>query len=67
MSEAGVLLNIASDHCVIYASLEHKISTLHSYKHLVWDYKRENYDASRQLLHNALAIHVIIVMILSLL
>ncbi len=53
ISEAGFLPKITSDHCVICASLEHKIPKLKMSKHMVWDYKRVNYAASRQLLPNA--------------
>ncbi len=53
ISEVGVRPKIASDHCVIHATLKHKIIKIHSYKRMVWDYKRGDYDAFRQLLLHA--------------
>ncbi len=53
ISEVGVRPKIASDHCVVHATLNNKIIKIHSYKHMVWDYKRGDYDAFRQLLLHA--------------
>ncbi len=51
--EVGVRPKIASDHCVVHATLKHKIIKIHSYKCMVWDYKRGDYDAFKQLLLHA--------------
>ena len=53
VSEVGVRPQIASDHCVVHATLKHKIIKAHSYKRMVWDYKRGDYEAFRQLILHA--------------
>ncbi len=52
-SEVGVRPKIASDHYIVHATLKHKIIKIHSYKRMVWDYKRGDYDTFRQLLLHA--------------
>ncbi len=54
ISEVEIRPTIASDHCVVHATLKHRIIKIHSYKYMVWDYKRGYYDAFRQLLLHAL-------------
>ncbi len=53
ISEVGVRPKIVSDHCVVHATLKYKIIKIYSYKRMVWDYKRGDYDAFRQLLLHA--------------
>ncbi len=53
ISEIGIRPKIASHHCIVRATLKHKIIKTHSYKCMVWDYKRGDYDAFRQLLLHA--------------
>ncbi len=53
ISEVGVKPKIASDHCVVHDTLKIKIIKIHSYKRMVWDYKRWDYDTFRQLLLHA--------------
>ncbi len=53
ISEVMVRPKIASDHCVVHATLKHKIIKIHSNKHMVWDYKRGDYDTFRHLLLHA--------------
>ncbi len=53
ISKVGVRPKIAIDHCVVHATLKHKIIKIHNYKRIVWYYKRGDYDAFWQLLLHA--------------
>ena len=53
IENVGVRPKIASDHCVIHATLTSKIPKPKSYKRMVWDYKRGDYDKFRFMLLNA--------------